>query len=520
LLKRLLKPFILAVLLLPAARFAWQCRYMPEFGYLHDDAIMFVSAKSAAHGGYRIESLPESPAQTKYPPLFPYYLSLIWRLNPHFPENLELGTWFCFALLPPFLGMAWLYYRRDLTEPRAWILTALLAVNPYIVLFGCMMFSEIFFTCWLLATFLAISKPGVRMAIFAGLLAGCAYLSRTAGIALLVSVPALLVWKKEWRRAAAFAAAMLPFIAGWMIWSRVYGLHARDTTLIYYTDYLGFQFLNVGWNNLFKVVWKNGDQILWAMGELIFRDFLPLFAMNLLTRLTAVAMISGVVRLVRRGIALDYAAFAVPSLGILLLWHYPPTERFVLPLFPLLLAGLMTELAHLGSMIKAGLRHKDAGQRAAAGFLGLSAASLCAIAVFFQLQTSLVNLRRFAEAKSAKLEEFHAAYSWISRNLPTSATVLSYDDPLLYLYTGRRGNYLPILPKWWYDEDEKSMVGVYRDLNAYCHRRGLQYVYFSKNDLDREYGDVMRKEVQDEIQSEAGLTPLHATPRGTIYKVD
>ena len=518
--KRFLKPFLLLVLLLPAAKFAWQCRHMPEFGYLHDDALMFVSAKSAAHGGYQIESLPESPAQTKYPPLFPFYLSFIWRLDPHFPDNLELGTWFCFALLPPFLGMAWLYYRRDLPESRAWLLTALLAVNPYIVLFGCTMFSEIFFTCWVLATFLAISRPGVRMAMVAGALAGCAYLTRTAGIALLISVPALLAWKKDWRRAGAFVGAMLPFIAGWMVWSRAYGLHSTDTTLVYYTDYLHFQFLNVGRNNFFKVIWINGDQILWAMGALIFRDFLPLFAMNILTRLTGAAMISGVIRMVRRGVAQDYAAFALPSLGILVVWHYPPTERFVLPLFPLLIAGLVTEFAHLFAMIKSGLRHKDAGQRVAAGMIGLTVASLCGIAIFFQLQTSFVNLRLAAEAKNTKLNELRAAYAWIGQNLPPSATLLSYDDPMLYLYTGRRGNYLPIMPKWWYDEDAKSMVGVYGDLNAYCHTRGLQYVYFSKNDLDREFGDVLRKEVQDEVKSQAGLTPLYATPRGTIYKVD
>ena len=38
-------------------------------------------------------------------------------------------------------------------------------------------------------------------------------------------------------------------------------------------------------------------------------------------------------------IALDYAVFGLLSLGILAIWHYPPNERFVLPLFPLLLLG-------------------------------------------------------------------------------------------------------------------------------------------------------------------------------------
>ena len=516
----MLKLSLFILLLAPAAKFAWQCRQMPEFGYLHDDGIFFVSAKSAAEGSYRIESLPEEPAQTKYPPLYPLYLSIIWRIDPHFPQNLELATWFSFALLPPFLWMAWIHYRRDLDEPRAWLLTALLAVNPYIVLFGCRMFSEIFFTGWLLAVFLAIARPGLRMALLAGVLAGCAYLSRTAGIALLISVPAVLLWKKEVRRAAAFAGAMLPFVAGWMLWTRAHGLHSADTTLTYYTDYLRFEFLNVGKDNFFKVLWVNFDQTLWAMGALVLRDFRPLMAANILTRLCAAAMISGVVRLVRRGLCLQYAAFAIPSVGMLLVWHYPPTERFVLPLFPLLLAGLWTELEHLAAMIRGALHHKDAGQRVVAGAMALAGAAFCVFALYLQTSGSLINLRLSAEGHLSKLGEERAAYAWIDKNLPRSATLLSYDDPLLYLYTGRRGNYLPILPRWWYAEDAGSMVGAYKDLNAYCHRRGLQYVYFGDNDLGREFGDVLRDRVLSEVKSEAGLTPLHKMPEGVIYKVD
>src|ERR1700676_4443500 len=59
------------LLLLPSAQFAWRNRDMPNFGYLHDDALMFVTAQGIAQGnGYRISSLPEAPYQTKYPPLY------------------------------------------------------------------------------------------------------------------------------------------------------------------------------------------------------------------------------------------------------------------------------------------------------------------------------------------------------------------------------------------------------------------------------------------------------------------
>jgi hypothetical protein len=72
--------FITACLLLliaaPSAIFAWRAMDMPEFGYLHDDGIFYVSAKSLASGiGYRIGSLPEQAFQSKFPPLYPaFYL--------------------------------------------------------------------------------------------------------------------------------------------------------------------------------------------------------------------------------------------------------------------------------------------------------------------------------------------------------------------------------------------------------------------------------------------------------------
>ena len=85
---------ILLLLLLPSAVYLWWSDDIPQFGDPHDDAVYFVSAKSLANGGgYRIESLPGEPSQTKYPPLYPLLLSLAWRINPHFPENLPLAAW-------------------------------------------------------------------------------------------------------------------------------------------------------------------------------------------------------------------------------------------------------------------------------------------------------------------------------------------------------------------------------------------------------------------------------------------
>ena len=94
--------------------------------------------------------------------------------------------------------------------------------------------------------------------------------------------------------------------------------------------------------------------------------------MKILAELIGVAMISGIVRLVKSGKAVHYAIFAGGTAFMLVIWHFPPNERFVLPLAPLAFAGLVTEMEHFVGMAREGLKHREASQRvAAAVMLGL-----------------------------------------------------------------------------------------------------------------------------------------------------
>jgi len=496
---------------------------MPQFGYLHDDGVLFVTGKSLAHGEFRIASLPENPPQTKFPILYPLYLSVIWRINPNFPDNLALATFMSWMVLAIMLGFVLLYYRKmGLSESRSWILIALLALNPYLILFGCTMFSEVFFTCWVLAVFLAITRPGIKWAVAAGVLAGCAYLSRTAGIALLVSVPIALAIGKEkqkWARAGAFAAAMLPAVIGWTLWSRAHMLHPMDRTLMYYTDYTGYELLNVDFHNLPVVLWKNLDKLLYGMGSLVLPGIFDGLPAKILTQVIAVAMIAGTVRLFRRGIMVEYGCFAVISWCILLVWHFPPNERFALPLYPLLIAGLVTEVEHVGQMFKSGLRHRDLSQRVAAVVMAGVVVIVMGWALLTEGRLTFVSMRESAEEKASKLADQRAAYTWMAANLPQDATVLSYDDSLLYLYAHRRGNYLPLLPRWWYAEDHTSMVAAYSRVAEYCQDRGLQYFYFTTQDLGREVGEDDRAAIERVVRENPALTPIYQYGIGTVYRV-
>src|SRR5579864_3342238 len=82
----------LIALCLPSLLFVWHNRDVPHFGVLQDDGVYFIDGKSLAEGsGYRILSLPSQPHETRYPPLYPLYLSMAWRMDPAFPANLPLA---------------------------------------------------------------------------------------------------------------------------------------------------------------------------------------------------------------------------------------------------------------------------------------------------------------------------------------------------------------------------------------------------------------------------------------------
>jgi hypothetical protein len=513
---------VFLLLLIPSVLYIARNRDVPEFGRLHDDGLFFVSAKALASGeGFRIVSLPEQPAQTKYPVLYPLYLSLVWKMNPHFPENLWLARLSSWILLVLCLALSWIFFRKEgFSEGRTMILVALLGLNPYMILFGANTFSEVFFMCWLLGVFLLARLKPVQMAILAGTAAGCAYLARTAGIALLISMPAWYMWRRESRRAMQFAAGMIPFVLGWMLWSRYHILHTADQTLIYYTDYVKMEFLTIGFSNLHIVLWKNLDGLLYSMGSLAIPQVIGLLPVKILTQVVGVAMISGTVRLFRRGIAVQYSFFALVSAVMLVGWHFPPTERFVLPLSPLLLAGLLAEIEHIAAMLRSAFRHKDIAQRVVAAGMGAGVAAVVIGALVVQCFMSFGYLYDSAKQRRSKLKELRAAYAWIAANVPDSASVLSNDDPLLYLYSGRRGHWVPMGPRAWYAGDHQSTIATYRDIAAYCRSHGFEYFYSNTEDTSRWGGDPEEVEaVRRAVQENPHLKPVFESGFGTVYRI-
>ena len=170
-------------------------------------------------------------------------------------------------------------------------------------------------------------------------------------------------------------------------------------------------------------------------------------------------------------------------------------------------------------MLRKALHHKDASQRVVAAIFAAGMAAMVAVSLGVQIYMTFVSMPETADLQRAALADRKVAYHWMSENLPQGTAVFSYDDPLLYLYGGHRGNYRAMMPRWWYADDHAQMVNAYRDIAAYCKSRGLDYMYFTTEDLSRETGEPDRKAIEALVRSDRSLKPIYTAGIGTVYQV-
>jgi len=523
--KRVLAIAAFVLLLTPSMWFAWRNRHIAELGEWHDDAIYHIVSKSVAEGkGYRISSLPDAPFETKYPPLLIWVLAAIWRMNPRFPDHLVLVTLFEWSMIPLFLWLSLVWFRKvGLSRLQCWTGLALLAMGPYTVVFSAGVFTEVLFGFLLLASLLTCEEARTRRsgwswAAAGGFLAGLAYLTRTAGIVAMVATPLVfLLWKKR-REAAAFVLPALPAAAGWTIWSALHRSTATDLMTLYNTNYLRYELLNVHFADLPVVVWKNLGHMLYGMGALAFPLELESMAWQLIRTTVAVGILRGLLSHWRNPLIQLYLVIAVLTAGELLVWHYPPNLRLMYPLIPLLAAGLMWEGGHFVELIRTARAHPQASQRAASWVIsGMAVAAVLAAAWMqgFMLFRTLPDMARDNERL---LAERTAVYDWINQHVEPNAGVLAY-NPTLYLYTGRRTASQTLLPIFWYRGDTADTIANFRDLPAYAAENRLAYLYIRDSEYEKTLAPEQAEEARRALETNPAIRLVFRAKDASVFQM-
>jgi len=500
----------LVALCLPTLLFVWNNRDVPHFGVLQDDGMYLIDGKALAEGaGYRILSLPAQPYDTRYPPLYPLYLSLAWRAAPSYPANLAVAVMLSWLWLPVVLLLGyWWCVRQRFTVPLIWLTVGLFALNPYVLFFVSNLGSETMFMVFLLGTMLVAELNGWRWALLAGLIAGAAYLTRTSGIALLPAAIAYYCWKKQAREAVYFTLGMLPAVAGWAAWSRLHAAPGHDVVTLCYTNYLGYYFTNVGWDNIAHVVARNTGALLEAMGSLVFPQMMEGWLAKVILWPLAGAMIVGCIRMVRQGHARLYAFFGLVSVAMLLVWHYQPNQRFILPLAPLLLAGFCFEMVELARWFQQGNRGL-----AVRGFAMVLVTVLTG-GLVLQICMDVGVVPQLARNDRLNTRAYRSMYEWIARNLPADANILWQDDTALFLATGRHSVSYVVPPREFEATGgDAGEAGRFRGIDRFAREQELGYVLVAKVGLRR------NEEVLKVAAADTGLELVHEEAGGILYRV-
>ena len=161
----------------------------------------------------------------------------------------------------------------------------------------------------------------------------------------------------------------------------------------------------------------------------------------------------------RRTQKLQYPLAALGMSALLLVWHFAPDQRFVFPLYPLLLAGLWTELANVWQALrrrldKTCLPENDRGGFRRCGSVGLPWRCSSRSPPSTGCSTSC---RICFASIATDFRSRQPAYQWIAQQYAADANVYAYDDPMLYLYTGHKSCSLPIPPKLFYHGDDAGI---------------------------------------------------------------
>ncbi|HUS06161.1 MAG TPA: hypothetical protein VMZ52_07695 [Bryobacteraceae bacterium] len=512
------------LLLVPSGFLAWRYRNMPQFGLHHDDAIYWVSAKSLAEGqGYRIQSMPAQPHQSKYPPAYPALLAGVWLLNPLFPQNLPLAALLSWLLFPAYLLLARQVFRDyGFGFAATSFLCLSIALNAMSLMLALSLMSDLFFCVGLLAV-LGLAERGTDQALpwwcylLLGILAGFTYLIRSVAAPLLVSVP-LCFWLAK-RRAGAvlFLTGMLPAMAGWQLWAKLHQ-SGNDLFSLYYTDYLGFYLKNVHPSEIPAMLQLNAAEYWRGIGQLLLFNVDDSFFARILAGVTAIAAVSGLIRLLQTSRRLHYAVYGVGLSLMLLTWHYAPSARFLFPLFPLLAAGLFTELRHVWHLVLMNARKPKSADRIAA--YAIAVVLFCYGATWANLTWGGIRLLpTLMEDRVRLLRDTAPVYSWVREHTLPSDTFLAYDDAVLYLETGRRGLTEPIVGRLLFAEDEAGKRRYVEALPAAARDAGLTHLLLTNVDFYRDLHERGSKALREAADSLPFLRLEYSDAHNRVYKI-
>jgi len=515
-----------------------QLRPSNLFGLTGDDGIYMSSAKALAEGkGYVMPNLPGSPPATKYPVLYPLVLSFVWRLNPLFPANLPLAIAISVAFGVGFLMAAFAMFSSlgGFSRREALILTAYLGLHPLVMFFGASILSEMPFAFLALASMTVAERfmrpnEGRLGSVCSGALAGLSVLTRILGFPILLGILVTGIMRRSWRQLATFVLTAAPFV-GIAAWNAIFSKKPASPITgpagaslgwrhawTFYTDYagiwkVGVPNLHIFWamlqNNAGMILRQPADLLL---GPTFVRDTMLGRALILTV---AVAALAGIVRQGKqRGwkpIHIGLAFYA----PIVLLWNYPAVNRFFLPFWPLLVAGVWFEGRRVLQQVKSAMSHsRHVRDKCIAAAVGLVVVALACGVVENVLGGMRRVVKRTSDERRVLLRDKEECYAWIRNNTKPDSRLVAYEDAPTYLYTGREAvRPMIFTTDEFYESDRLNREASH--LTDVAQAIGASYWLFASDDYYRDWPAAAALEGSHMSELEKGLPVAFRGSGGT-----
>ena len=409
-------------------------------GVFQDDGIYTVLGKAIASGeGYRYINLPGAPYATHYPPGYPLFLALLWKISPEFPQNVALFTFAnaAFLAVAAYGTFRFARARLDLSPLGAAFVSIAGTVSMPAIIFGVFVLSEPMFMAALLPLLYYAEKcadsDDWRTGIYVGLAGGALAMIRTNGMFVVPAFALVLLFRRRFLGAACAMLAAAVFIVPWKLWVSAHGADVAPVLMGKYGPYdawLTNAISEHGVKFVWDVVIKNVRALygmLWAM--FTGSEASPKFLHPPAALAAFVVLALGAWRLARRAPVTGW--FLAAYMALVLIWPFEPT-RFVWALLPLFAAMLALGIAVILELKPRNLTRLMA-QRAAL-------ASCAALVLGF----GYYNVNGIRQGWRDSIPRATAARAtpvveWVRKATRPTDIIAMEDDPLVYLYTGRQG---------------------------------------------------------------------------------
>jgi len=453
-------------------------------GLFVDDAWYVMLAKGLATGqGYSLINAPTPGITPLYPPVFPFLLSLLYRLSPQFPQNVWLLKSLSIASMM-FAGLlAYVYFARERRQPSyvALGIAAAVTSSPSVVFLATStLMSECVFVAIFLATILLVErgvrviqtvgpKAELRYGALVGVVGALCFLTRSVAF---VVVAAILVYllKLRLRRAALIFVATVALLTGpWVIYSRLHaptpqqweeqaGHIVEDYSKQFWQRQAGnvaSGTIEVGdlparvWNNFLQIAFRDTLRVVAAPLYEFLRSMqaneawrqqdgyeVPGGITATMSLIVALLALTGFILTMRGRVTVAEIAVLF-TLGITLLWPWEPF-RFLLPLAPLLIFYVLEGVAAIHRLHQKMRQHE---LRTSPAVLGVVIAVILAANLYGNTVYISKRLRSSPSEQPGWLNAFdenERLLLWARDHLPRDEVIATSNPALVYLYTGNK----------------------------------------------------------------------------------